>query len=83
MSIFAKLSKTERAIIFSGAEFSASKMPSGTIMLDGSIFSTTKEGYRTFKMVSCPSGKAIYGAKAVWRCDLTLNDSPRIAERAF
>lgn len=68
MSIFAKLNKKDRAAVFSGDEFPADRMPAGQIQPDGSVISNTKEGLRTFRMVSCQDGKSIYGAKAVWRC---------------
>lgn len=83
MSIFSKLNKTERAKVFSGQEFEGDKLPSGEIMPDGSVLVATKEGWNTFRMVSCPSGKAVYGSKSIWQCDVNIRGMQRILERAI
>lgn len=83
MSIFSKLDKKARRAVFSGADFPGDQLPTGDIRPDGSVLACTKEGWNTFRMVSCPAGKAVYGAAAVWRCDIELRGSQRIAERAL
>ncbi|MBK9496551.1 MAG: hypothetical protein IPO08_19005 [Xanthomonadales bacterium] len=83
MSIFSKLSKKDRKIIFSGENISGDRVPSGIEMPDGSILTTTMEGFNTFRMVCCPSGKSRYGAASIWRCDTAMSGEERLAERAI
>ena len=86
MSVFSKLSKSERAAVFSGNEFGGSNLPSGLIMPDGSVLVCTKEGWNTFRHVGFKPGargKATYGANALWRCDLALRGDERIRDRAI
>lgn len=83
MSVFSNLDRKARRIVFSGAQFPGDYMPSGSILPDGSILSRTREGWNTFRMEACPSGKSPYGSCSLWRCDVELRGDRRIAETAI
>lgn len=81
MSIFSKLDKKDRRQVFSGKAVPGDRIPAGDILPDGTVLANTKEGWNTFRMVSCPRGKAVYGAASRWACDLSLKNSQRLGER--
>ena len=83
MSIFSKLDKKDRRQVFSGEPVPGDRIPSGDILPDGTLLTSTKEGWNTFRLVSCESGKAVYGAASRWACDLTLAGQERIGDRAI